>query len=101
MSDTSLPWQKVDGLVYLPAPDLLWRQTPGPLGACYNVLGVPLAFTTNAPAIAELAEEVFGDWGPPERPQAFPPVHLRVFLHETTGQVKQGVTPELLCRAQE
>lgn len=94
-----MPWQKAGGFAYVPAPDPLWHRAPTPIEACYNVLGIPLRFTTNAPRLAELADEVFGDWGTPEPDTQTPAVRLQVLLHNVTET--QSAALPLVCRAQE
>src|SRR5215468_3523791 len=93
MNEKPHAWREMNGLAYLPAPDPLWREAPTPLQARYNVLGVPLAFGTNAPVLATLAEEVFGDWGEPEA-SAEPAARLHVFLHDAPeAETKERLPP--------
>src|SRR5579871_10362 len=101
MNSSQPPWREVDGVCFLPAPDPLWHETPTPCFAMYNVLGVPLEFATNAPALAALAEEVFGDWGTPERHADAYGARLHVFLQDLPEMAWNEQRPELICRAQE
>lgn len=91
------PWQTIGGYAYAPAPDQLWRNVPAPLMARYNVLGIPLAVTSNAPALAELAADSFGGWGEPAaRHDA---LHLQLFLHHAPEAPASGVRPAPVFRA--
>ncbi|HLV80220.1 MAG TPA: hypothetical protein VKT32_08050 [Chthonomonadaceae bacterium] len=93
-------WQETQGFAFLPAPDPLGAQTPTPLEARYNVLGIPLTVATNAPVLAELAEEVFGAWGAPPEGRETPYVRLQALLHPASESRAHGQRPTLRCRAQ-
>src|SRR5262245_42344102 len=82
MNDAQSEWQEKEGLAFLPAPDALWRLAPAPLIARYRLLGVPLELATNAPALLEMADEVFGDRSLADASEEAEGTHLRVFLHD-------------------
>lgn len=92
-------WQETAGLAFLPAADQLWRQTPMPLTARYQPLGVPLEFATNAPVLAEMAADSFGPWGAPA-PHA-PALRLNFFLHTTVEAADSLARPAAVFRAQD
>ncbi len=99
MTTRAVTWQETAGITFMPAPDQLWRQTPMPLTARYQPLGVPLAFATNAPVLAAMAADSFGPWGAPD-PQA-PALRLNFFLHTAAETFDRGGRPAPVFRAQD
>jgi len=99
MTAQPMAWQETAGLAFLPAADQLWRQTPTPLTARYQPLGVPLAFATNAPVLAEMAADSFGAWGAPDS-QA-PALRLNFFLHTASETLDRATRPAPVFRAQD
>lgn len=94
----TFPWQRIAGFDYAPAPDQLWRNVPMPLASRYNVLGMPLTVLSNAPVLAELAEDSFGGWGEPAHDREALRLHL--FLHHAPEPPRTGVRPAPVFRAQ-
>jgi hypothetical protein len=59
-------------------------------------MAVTLAISTNAPALLELANDVFGSWGEPVDESTVPVVRLQLVLHDA----EEGPAPAALhCRA--
>ena len=86
-----MAWQQTsNGMDYLPAPDRLWRNASAPLVARYSLLGIELEVGTNAPALAELADEVFGQRIPGE--PGVKPMRLRAFLHDVPEDARASTT---------
>lgn len=94
----TFPWQTIGGYAYAPAPDQLWRNVPTPLIARYNVLGIPLEVTSNAPALAEMAADSFGGWGEPTTDRDA--LRLQLFLHRAPDAAVTGLRPAPVFRAQ-
>jgi len=99
MTTHSVAWQETAGLAFLPAADQLWRQTPTPLTARYQPLGVPLAFATNAPILAAMAADSFGPWGAPD--SHAPALRLNFFLHTASETLDRATRPAPVFRAQD
>ena len=99
MTAHPVTWQETAGMAFLPAADQLWRQTPMPLTARYQPLGVPLAFATNAPVLAAMAADSFGPWGAPDS-QA-PALRLNFFLHTAAEALDHAARPAPVFRAQD
>src|SRR5579862_4495266 len=100
MSEAEIGWRQIEGVDYLPAPDPLWHKSPMPLIARYDVYGVPMTVATNAPALADLAQEVFGHWGSPPEIAGAMDLSLRIFLHDVAERHGCDRPPPLM-RAQE
>jgi len=94
-------WKEAAGFALLPAPDRLWRRAETPLVARYNVVGIPLEFGTNAPALDALAQDLYGDWGAPDPQSAVDPLRLHLFLHDAEETFRDGEPPAPLARLQE
>lgn len=69
--------------------------------ARYAVLGVPLEFATNAPALAALAEDAFGEWGAPGPQTALDGVRLELSLHDAPESFSEGGRPAPLFWARD
>jgi len=86
-----MTWQQTkSGIDYLPAPDRLWRKAQTPLTASYNLLGITIEVATNAPTLAALADDVFGQRIACD-PQVMP-MRLDVFLHEAPEDTHGSAT---------
>jgi hypothetical protein len=100
MSDRRGEGQVKESAAFLPAPDALWRRAPTPHAARYHLLGVPLEFAANAPALLEMADEVFGERAAPDTPDAAKRKQLRVFLHDAPETWLPESRPPFLTRMQ-
>src|SRR5579864_2277000 len=95
-----MEWRQTqNGLDFLPAPDKLWRRAATPICVRYSLLGIPLEVATNAPSLASLADDVFGNpdaldadgsmspalAAQPARPGAqIEPMRLHIYLHDVS-----------------
>jgi hypothetical protein len=87
---------------FIHATDSLWRHTPTPWTADYNLLGLPLTVETNAPALAEQAAIAFMSTDvseEPNTPQSATPIRLRLLLHDVEEILPGNLAP--LMRAQD
>lgn len=72
---------------YEPSPDPLYRNVPLPHRTTIPVLGIPVGYASNAPAVIEAAEEAFGRWRTlEERPELVSPAGVRVQLMVHPGE---------------
>jgi hypothetical protein len=100
MEIQSIAWQQAQGVAFLPASDTLYRHTPLPLRSAFSPLGVPLVVETNAPMLAERAQEVFGHWNCTDVDAGPEGIRLRLLLHDVPESLPDRI-PSPLMRAQE
>jgi len=75
--------QEASSIVYTPAIDLLGYTAPLDQRACFPLLGLPLEFRSNSPAVITAAEEAFGRWHDlvPELIEPNDPLIVDVIVH--------------------
>ncbi len=75
---------------FIAGHDPLWRFAEVRYVHRYTILGVPVEIATNAQAISDLAEHIFGRW-PHSSTENSPRVRLRVFLQEAPERFQPSV----------
>jgi hypothetical protein len=100
METLSIQWQQSQDIAFLPATDTLYRHTPLVLRSMFSPLGVPLVVETNAPLLAERAQEVFGHWNCTDADASAAGICLRLILHDVPESLPHTI-PAPLMRAQE
>ncbi len=85
---------------YEPVPDPLYRDPPLPHRATLPVLGIPVRFASNAPAVVAAAEEAFGRWRVLEAtPELIGPEGVDVTVVVQPGDEGAGEHAEIYHRA--
>jgi len=80
-------------MLYTPATDLLGHTAPLDQRACFPLLGLPLEFRSNSPAVIAAAEQSFGRWHnlAPELIEPSDPLIVDLIVHPAHGDDRSSM----------